>query len=60
MVENQRSMIYSYRYYDIKKIFINTGDKLLVGRGSGFALAFIKEGMIVEEALNHPALELFV
>ena len=33
-----------------------TNDDLLVGRGSGYALAFIKTGRIVEEALRHPEL----
>ena len=44
----------------LNKYSIRVGDKLLVGRGSGFALAFIKEGMIVKEALQHSELELFV
>jgi bifunctional DNA-binding transcriptional regulator/antitoxin component of YhaV-PrlF toxin-antitoxin module len=43
----------------LNKYFVNVNDKLLVGRGSGFALAFIKTGMIVEEALKHSDLELF-
>jgi hypothetical protein len=38
---------------------VRAGDKLLVGRGSGFALAFIKEGRIIDEALKHSELKLF-
>ena len=35
---------------------VKPGENLLVGRGSGFALAFIKTGKIVKEAQNHPEL----
>ena len=38
---------------------IKTGDSLLVIRGSGLALGFIIRGPIVQEALNHPELEVF-
>lgn len=43
----------------LKKYFIKPGDKLIVGRGSGLALAFIKQGTIVIEALKHPELKTF-
>jgi bifunctional DNA-binding transcriptional regulator/antitoxin component of YhaV-PrlF toxin-antitoxin module len=38
---------------------IKAGDRLLVVRGSGLAPGFIVRGPIVEEALNHPELEMF-
>ena len=38
---------------------ISPGSRLLVGRGSGLALGFIRQGPIVEEALQHPELEEF-
>jgi hypothetical protein len=38
---------------------VRPGDKILAGRGSGLALAFIKEGQIIEEAINHPEIEVF-
>jgi hypothetical protein len=43
----------------LQQYSVYAGDKLLAGRGSGFALAFIKQGSIVEEAQKHPELELF-
>ncbi|MBN2105514.1 hypothetical protein JW835_15860 [bacterium] len=42
-----------YRYH------VNPGEKVLVGRGSGYALAFIKTGSIVKEALKHPELTVY-
>jgi bifunctional DNA-binding transcriptional regulator/antitoxin component of YhaV-PrlF toxin-antitoxin module len=38
---------------------VNLGDRLLVGRGSGLALAFIVKGPIVAEAKRHSELTLF-
>ena len=35
------------------------GDKLLVVRGSGLALSFLRFGRICEEALRHPEIEEF-
>jgi hypothetical protein len=35
------------------------GDRLLAGRGSGFALGFIRQGRIFEEALRHDELPVF-
>ena len=35
---------------------VDLNDRLLVVRGSGFALGFIKTGPIVEEALKHPGI----
>jgi bifunctional DNA-binding transcriptional regulator/antitoxin component of YhaV-PrlF toxin-antitoxin module len=35
------------------------GNLLAIGRGSNLALAFIARGVILEEALKHPELELF-
>ena len=43
----------------LAKYSVKTGDKILAGRGSGLALAFIKQGTIIEEALKHHELELF-
>jgi len=43
----------------IQKFFVRPGDKLLVGRGSGLALAFIKQGTIINEAMKHPELQIF-
>jgi hypothetical protein len=40
-------------------IEIAPGERLLVGRGSGRALGFLQKGRIVEEAQNHPEIELF-
>ena len=37
----------------------NVGDKLLVVRGSGLALSFLRFGRICEEALRHPEIEEF-
>jgi bifunctional DNA-binding transcriptional regulator/antitoxin component of YhaV-PrlF toxin-antitoxin module len=41
----------------LKKFDVFIGDRLLVVRGSGFALGFIKQGRIVNEALKHRELE---
>jgi bifunctional DNA-binding transcriptional regulator/antitoxin component of YhaV-PrlF toxin-antitoxin module len=38
---------------------IKTGDTLLVIRGSSLALGFIIRGPIVQEAFNHPELEIY-
>ncbi|MBN2085725.1 MAG: hypothetical protein JW748_10935 [Anaerolineales bacterium] len=38
---------------------ITPGERLLVGRGSGLALGFIRQGPIFQEALKHPELESF-
>jgi len=35
------------------------GERLLVGRGSGVALGFIRQGSIVAAALKHPELPVF-
>ena len=43
----------------LKEYGVNLGDMLLVGRGSGLALAFIVRGPIVDEAKRHPDLMLF-
>jgi hypothetical protein len=43
----------------LQKFSVNTGDRLIVGRGSGLALAFIKQGTIINEALKHPELQIF-
>jgi hypothetical protein len=40
-------------------IGINSGDRLLVGRGSGLALGLLQRGPIHEEAVNHPGIETF-
>ena len=41
------------------KIGLKPGDRLLVGRGSGFALGFLQHGPIIQEALLHPEIETF-
>ncbi len=38
---------------------IQPGERLLAGRGSGFALGFLRQGPILEEAVNHPELKIF-
>ena len=40
----------------LKQYYVDLNDNLLVGRGSGFTLSFIKTGSIVKEALMHPEL----
>jgi hypothetical protein len=35
------------------------GERLLAGRGSGFALGFLRQGPILEEAGKHPELKIF-
>jgi hypothetical protein len=41
------------------ELSVRPGDRLLVARGSGLALGFFNKGPILEEALNHPELEVF-
>ena len=58
------SMLDSAGYFTIHpdillKYYIEPGNKLLVGKGSGLALAFIKHGTIVWEACRHPELQTF-
>ena len=43
----------------LREYGVNLGDRLLVGRGSGLALAFIARGPIVAEARKHSGLALF-
>ena len=43
----------------LREYGVNLGDRLLVGRGSGLALAFIAKGPIVAEARKHSSLALF-
>ena len=43
----------------LSRYFIIPGDKILAGRGSGLALAFLKQGAIINEAIKHHELELF-
>jgi len=43
----------------LKEYGVNLGDRLLVGRGSGLALAFIVKGPIVAEARRHSGLAVF-
>jgi bifunctional DNA-binding transcriptional regulator/antitoxin component of YhaV-PrlF toxin-antitoxin module len=43
----------------LREYGVNLGDRLLVGRGSGLALAFIAKGPIVAEAKKHSGLALF-
>ena len=43
----------------LKAYGVNLGDRLLVGRGSGLALAFIAKGPIVAEAKKHSGLAVF-
>jgi bifunctional DNA-binding transcriptional regulator/antitoxin component of YhaV-PrlF toxin-antitoxin module len=43
----------------LKAYGVNLGDRLLVGRGSGLALAFITKGPIVAEAKKHSGLAVF-
>lgn len=38
---------------------VDSGDRLLVVRGSGRALGFVARGPIFDEALKHPELEVF-
>lgn len=38
---------------------VNIGEKLVVGRGSYLAIAFIAKGPIFEEAEKHPELDIF-
>jgi len=41
------------------KTGIQPGERLLAVRGSGLALGFLQRGPIIEEALNHPEIEIF-
>jgi hypothetical protein len=43
----------------LQKYSVKPGDKLIAGRGSRLALAFIKQGTIINEALKHPELQIF-
>jgi bifunctional DNA-binding transcriptional regulator/antitoxin component of YhaV-PrlF toxin-antitoxin module len=43
----------------LREYGVNLGDRLLVGRGSGLALAFIAKGPIVAEAKKHSELVVF-
>jgi bifunctional DNA-binding transcriptional regulator/antitoxin component of YhaV-PrlF toxin-antitoxin module len=43
----------------LEKYSVSINDKLLVGRGSRYALAFIKQGTIVNEALKHDELTIY-
>lgn len=38
---------------------VRPGDRLLAVRGSRYALGFVAQGPIYEEALKHPELEVF-
>ncbi len=42
-----------------EEIRLASGQRLLVVRGSGLALGFLQKGPIVEEARNHPEIEVF-
>ena len=44
----------------LKEYEVNPGDQLLSVRGSRLALGFVVRGPIIEEALKHPELELFL
>jgi len=39
---------------------IQPGERLLAVRGSGLALGFVQRGPILEEALKHPEIEIFM
>lgn len=39
---------------------VKAGDRLVVARGSGLAVGFLARGPIVEEAKQHPELEVFL
>ncbi|MBN1428545.1 MAG: hypothetical protein JXB07_09170 [Anaerolineae bacterium] len=41
------------------EVDVKPGDQLLVARGSGMGLSFLKYGRIYEEALKHPEIEVF-
>ena len=41
------------------EVGVRPGDKLLTVRGSRYALGFVAQGLIYEEALKHPELEVF-
>lgn len=42
-----------------KELEYKSGDRLLTVRGSGFALGFLAEGPIYNEAMKHPELKIF-
>jgi hypothetical protein len=42
------------------EVNMQVSDRLLVVRGSGYALGFLAQGPIYEEALKHPEMEVFV
>ncbi|MBN1696729.1 MAG: hypothetical protein JW881_04385 [Spirochaetales bacterium] len=52
-------LIFRIEHPILEKYSVHAGDRLLAGRGSRYALAFIKEGKIIEEALKHPELPVF-
>jgi len=39
---------------------VHPGDHLLVARGSGLALGFLIKGPIIDEALKHPEIDIFL
>lgn len=39
---------------------IQPGDRLLTGRGSGWALGFFQKGLIYDEALKHPEIDSYI
>jgi hypothetical protein len=41
------------------EVGVKPGDRVLTVRGSRYGLGFIAQGLIYEEALKHPALEVF-
>ena len=41
------------------QVGVQPGQRLLVVRGSGYALGFVTRGPIYEEALRHPEIEVF-
>ena len=44
----------------LEKYGVHPGDRLLSGRGSYAGVAMIVRGLIVDEALNHPELSVFI
>jgi hypothetical protein len=41
------------------RVRFQPGERLLIVRGSGWALGFLQRGPIYEEALRHPEIEVF-
>lgn len=39
---------------------VRPGDRLLTGRGSGWALGFFQKGFIYDEALKHPEIDTYI